>query len=164
MSWLLWTVLLQTLGCMHLFELEFSPDICSGVGFLDHIYIYIFGLFSMVTALVYISTSSVEASLSSPSTAFVFCRVFHGGTKILPWGSTIRMFEEHKLPWEVLASSLSAFHSLFLASPVITWPFPISQCALCPMHCYHQYILQVCIDQGGSGFISASFLDSIYMH
>ena len=84
-------------------------------------YIYIFGLFSIVAAIAYISTNSVAVSLSSsPSTAFVICRVFHDGTKIFPWGSTINMFEEHKLPWEILASSLSsAFHSLFLASPVI---------------------------------------------
>ena len=38
-SWLLWMVLLWTLGCMCLFELEFLsfPDICSRVGLLDHI-------------------------------------------------------------------------------------------------------------------------------
>ena len=37
-SWLLWMVLLWTLGCMCLFELEFLsfPDICSRVGLLDH--------------------------------------------------------------------------------------------------------------------------------
>ena len=36
MSWLLWIVLQWTLGCMYLFELWFSPGICPGVGFLDH--------------------------------------------------------------------------------------------------------------------------------
>ena len=38
MSWLLWTVLLWTLVCMSLFELEFSsfPDISPGLGLLDH--------------------------------------------------------------------------------------------------------------------------------
>ena len=36
MSWLLWTVLLWTLGCMHLFDLEFCLDICPEVGLLDH--------------------------------------------------------------------------------------------------------------------------------
>ena len=29
-------MLLWTLGCMYLFQLEFSPDICPGVGSLDH--------------------------------------------------------------------------------------------------------------------------------
>ena len=36
MSCLLQTVLLWTLGCMYLFELCFSPDICPEVGLLDH--------------------------------------------------------------------------------------------------------------------------------
>ena len=36
MSWLLRIVLQWTLGCMYLFELWFSPDICLGVGLLDH--------------------------------------------------------------------------------------------------------------------------------
>ena len=36
MSWLLKIVLQWTLGCMYLFELWFSPDICPGVGLLDH--------------------------------------------------------------------------------------------------------------------------------
>ena len=39
MAWLLSTVLLLALGCMQLLELEFLsfPDICPGVGLLDHI-------------------------------------------------------------------------------------------------------------------------------
>ena len=37
MPWLLWIVLLQTLGYMYLFKLEFSPDICPGMGLLDHV-------------------------------------------------------------------------------------------------------------------------------
>ena len=36
MSWLLWTALLWMLGCMHLFKLWFSLDICAGTGVLDH--------------------------------------------------------------------------------------------------------------------------------
>ena len=36
-SWLLYIVLLWTLGCMYLFELWFSLDICPWVGLLDHI-------------------------------------------------------------------------------------------------------------------------------
>ena len=37
MLWLLWIVLLQTLGYMYLFKLEFSPDTCPGMGLLDHV-------------------------------------------------------------------------------------------------------------------------------
>ena len=36
MSRLLWIVLWWTLGCMYLLGLWFSPDICPGVGLLDH--------------------------------------------------------------------------------------------------------------------------------
>ena len=36
MSWLLWILLLWTLGCMYLFEWWFSLDKCPGVGLLDH--------------------------------------------------------------------------------------------------------------------------------
>ena len=36
MSWLLWTPLLWTLGCVHLFKLWFSLVICTGMGLLDH--------------------------------------------------------------------------------------------------------------------------------
>ena len=36
MSWLLWILLLWTLGCMYLFKLWFSLDKCPGVGLLDH--------------------------------------------------------------------------------------------------------------------------------
>ena len=36
MSWLLWIVLQWTLGCIYLFELWFSLDICLGLGLLDH--------------------------------------------------------------------------------------------------------------------------------
>ena len=36
MSWLLLIVLLGTMECMYLFELEFSPDICPAVRLLDH--------------------------------------------------------------------------------------------------------------------------------
>ena len=37
MSWLLKIVLQWTLGCMYLFEVLFSPDICPVVGLLDHL-------------------------------------------------------------------------------------------------------------------------------
>ena len=36
MSWLLWTVLQWTQGCMYLFQWKFGPDICPGVGLVDH--------------------------------------------------------------------------------------------------------------------------------
>ena len=36
MSWLLWIVPQWTLGCIYLFEWKFWPDICPGVGLLDH--------------------------------------------------------------------------------------------------------------------------------
>ena len=37
-SWLLWIMLLWPLEKVYLFELEFSPDMCSGMGLLDHIF------------------------------------------------------------------------------------------------------------------------------
>ena len=36
MSFLLLIVLVLTLGCMFLFKLEFSPDVSTRVGLLDH--------------------------------------------------------------------------------------------------------------------------------
>ena len=36
MSWLLSVVLQLTLGCMYLFKVDSSPDICPGVGFQGH--------------------------------------------------------------------------------------------------------------------------------
>ena len=67
MSWLLQAVLQHTcLWYLHLFKVCFSPDICLGVGLLDHmvalflVFKGIFTLFSMVAAPVYILTSSVE--------------------------------------------------------------------------------------------------------
>ena len=38
MSWLLWIMLLWPLEWVYLFDLEFSPDMCSGMGLLDHIF------------------------------------------------------------------------------------------------------------------------------
>ena len=67
MSWLLQIVLpCICLGYLHLFKVWFSPDICPGVGLLDHmdplllVFKEIFTLVSMVAAPVYILTSSVE--------------------------------------------------------------------------------------------------------
>ena len=58
-------VRLWTLGCMCLFELWFSLDICPGVGLLDYMVVlyFIFKgtslLFSLVAAPVYIPTNSL---------------------------------------------------------------------------------------------------------
>ena len=52
-------------GCMHLFRLEFSLDICPGVGLLDHtatLFLAFWGtsiLFSIVATPIYIPTNSV---------------------------------------------------------------------------------------------------------
>ena len=65
MSWLLWIVLQWTLGCMYLFELWFSLDICPGFGLLDHmttLFLALWGnfiLFSIMTAPIYIPTNRV---------------------------------------------------------------------------------------------------------
>ena len=67
MSQLLYTVLLWTLGCMFLFELQCLSfwDMCPGVELLDHmatLFLVFWGtflLFSLMAASIYISTSSV---------------------------------------------------------------------------------------------------------
>ena len=65
MSWLLWIVLLWTQGCVYLFKLEFSPDICPGVGLLDSmvtLFLVFWGtsmLFSVEAAPICIPTSNV---------------------------------------------------------------------------------------------------------
>ena len=53
-SWLLWIVLLWTLGCMHLFKLEFSPGIDPRVGLLDHMVVLVFS-FSLVSVTRWLS-------------------------------------------------------------------------------------------------------------
>ena len=64
MSWLLWIVLLWTLGCMYLFRSCFSPSICPGVGLQDYtvvLFLVFKGtsiLFSIVAAPIYILTNS----------------------------------------------------------------------------------------------------------
>ena len=42
---------------MYLFELEFSPDICSGMGLLGHITLFLKNYFYIILALVNISQS-----------------------------------------------------------------------------------------------------------
>ena len=64
-SWLLWIALQWTLGCMYLFKLWFPPDICPGVGLLEHmvaVFLVFKGtskLFSIVDVPIYIPTNSV---------------------------------------------------------------------------------------------------------
>ena len=53
MSWLLWVVLQWTLGCIYLFELEFSPDICPGVGFLGHMVTLFFSFLRNLHAVLH---------------------------------------------------------------------------------------------------------------
>ena len=72
MSWLLWIVLLWTQGCMYLFELQFCPGICPGVGLLRPIVVLFLVLwctstqFFIVAAPTYIPTKSVGAFFFSP--------------------------------------------------------------------------------------------------
>ena len=67
-SWLLWIVLLWTLGCMYIFKLEFLSFtyICPGMRLLNHIVTLYFGfflgtstLFSKVIIPIYILTNSI---------------------------------------------------------------------------------------------------------
>ena len=71
---------------MYLFELRFSPDICPGVGLLDHMVtlFLVFSetsiLFSIVIAPIYIPTNSGGSShFSTPSPAFIVCRLLNDG-------------------------------------------------------------------------------------
>ena len=97
-SWLLQIVPRWTLGCMYLFKLWFSLDICPGVGLLDHIVVIVVLFlvfcgtsirFSRVVVPIYIPTNSVRVSFfSAPSAAFIVCILFdHGHSdwcKVIP--------------------------------------------------------------------------------
>ena len=70
---------------MPLFKLQFSLDMCLGVGLLDHmatlflVFKRISLLFSIVAVPIFISTSSVRRfPFSTPSPAFI-CRLFDDG-------------------------------------------------------------------------------------
>ena len=70
---LLWTLgCTHLLGCIHLFKLEFSTDICPGVGLLDHMVLLFLDfegaslLFSIMAVPVYIPTNSVGGSPFCP--------------------------------------------------------------------------------------------------
>ena len=67
-------------------ELQFSPDICPGVGQLDHmatLFLVSLGtsiVLSIVAALMYIPTNNVGGPpFSTPSPAFIICRLFNDG-------------------------------------------------------------------------------------
>ena len=86
MSWLLWTVLLWTLGCMYLFRSCFYPSICPGVGFQDYtvaLFLVFKGtsiLFSIVAAPISFSPTVQEGFLLfTPSPAFTVCGFFDDG-------------------------------------------------------------------------------------
>ena len=59
-------MVLWTFRCIYLFRLQFSPDICPGVGLLDHmltlflVFKGTFKLFSIVTASVFTPTHSIR--------------------------------------------------------------------------------------------------------
>ena len=68
---------------MYLLQWKFCPDICPGVGIMDHIvvlYLFFWGtsiLFSIVVVTLYIPTNGVEGFFfSTPSLAFVICKFF----------------------------------------------------------------------------------------
>ena len=79
MTWLLYVVQLWTLGCMYLFKLEFSLDICPGMGLLDHMatLFLVFWrtsiLFSIVAAPIYIPTNSVGGFPFLHTLSSIFC-------------------------------------------------------------------------------------------
>ena len=69
-------------GCMYLFKLEFSPDICPGMRLLDHVMIPflvsqdICILSSRVAATIYIPINSVRGfPFPKSSQAFIVCRL-----------------------------------------------------------------------------------------
>ena len=74
------------MGCTYPFKLWFSPDMCPAVGLLDHtvaLFLDFEGnssLFSIVAAPIYIPANSVGGLIfSTPSPAFIVCRLFHNG-------------------------------------------------------------------------------------
>ena len=74
------------MGYMCLFQFLFSLGICLGVGFLGH-KVVLFLVFkgisipsSIVAVSIYIPTNSARGSLfSTPSPAFILCRLFDEG-------------------------------------------------------------------------------------
>ena len=97
MLWLLWIVLLQTLGYMYLFKLEFSPDTCPGMGLLDHVVTLSFSFFKDLPYCFpqwlfqfTFPSGGLEGSLfSMPSPAFMVCGLFNDGhsdwSEVIPY-------------------------------------------------------------------------------
>ena len=115
--------------CMYLFELWFSPDVCPGVGLLDHAAAKSFQscpthmvalflvfsetsiLFSIVIAPIYIPTNSGGSSLfSTPSPAFIVCRLLNDGhydwCEVIFHGSFDFHFSHNERCW-------TSFHVLY---------------------------------------------------
>ena len=110
---------------MYLFELWFCPDICPGIGLLDHmatLFLAFWGTsisFPVVTALLYIPTNNQEVFLlSTPSPAFGICRFFNDGHSdqcevvsekaMAPHSSTLAW----KIPWTEEPGGLQSMGSL----------------------------------------------------
>ena len=86
MSWLLWTVLWWTQGCVYLLGAQLCLGMCPGVGFLDHattLVLVFWGpsiLISVMAALVYISTNTVGGfPFLHALSRVVVCRLFNEG-------------------------------------------------------------------------------------
>ena len=79
MSWLLWRLMQWTLGCMYLFKLEFSPDMCPRVGSLNHMVVPVLVFwgtsvfFSIVAVPVYIPTISVGGFSFYHNLSSIYC-------------------------------------------------------------------------------------------
>ena len=116
MSWLLYIVLLWTLEYMYLFESWFSLDICQGVGLLDqmvNLFLVFWGnsiMFSTVVAPIYIPSKVYGSLFTTPSPAFIVCRLFdegHSGLyKVAPHSGFEMYFSNNEWCW-------TSFHVFF---------------------------------------------------
>ena len=89
MSWLLWVVLLWTVGCMYLFQLEFSSflNICPGVALLDHMVALLLVFFKETPdyfpqwphQFTFSQQCRKLPILSHPHQCFIMCGHFGGG-------------------------------------------------------------------------------------
>ena len=89
MSWLLWVMLLWTVGCMYLFQLEFSSflNICPGVALLDHMVALLLVFFKETPdyfpqwphQFIFSQQCRKLPILSHPHQHFIMCGHFDGG-------------------------------------------------------------------------------------